>query len=67
MFLRLGSDTTDYIFREYDLDQIVKEAVKKFAGEFINRKIQLIYEPVNTVVITDEKWLSFVVEQLLSN
>ncbi|MFT4144271.1 MAG: sensor histidine kinase [Mobilitalea sp.] len=67
MFLRLGSDTTDYIFREYDLDQIVKEAVKKFAGEFINRKIQLIYEPLNTVVITDEKWLSFVVEQLLSN
>lgn len=67
MFLRLGSDTTDYIFREYDLDQIVKEAVKKFAGEFINRKIQLIYEPLNTVVITDEKWLSFVIEQLLSN
>ena len=67
MFLRLGSDTTDYIFREYDLDQIVKEAVKKFAGEFINRKIQLIYEPLNTEVITDEKWLSFVVEQLISN
>ena len=67
MFLRLDSDSTDYVIREYDLDAIVRQAVRKFAGEFIARKIQLVYEPVNTKVITDEKWLSFVVEQVLSN
>ncbi len=67
MFLRLDFDTTDYLFREYDLDQIVKDAIKKFSGEFINRKLSLVYEPRNTMVVTDEKWLSFVVEQLLSN
>ena len=67
MFLRLDSDTTDYVIREYDLDAIIRQAVRKFAGEFIARKIQLVYEPVNTKVITDEKWLSFVVEQVLSN
>lgn len=66
-FLRLDSESTDYVIKEYDLDTIVKQAVKKFAGEFINRKLSLIYEPLDTKVITDEKWLSFVIEQILSN
>lgn len=67
MFLRLDSHSTDYLIREYDLDAIVCQAVRKFAGEFISRKIQLVYEPLNSSVITDEKWLSFVIEQVLSN
>ena len=67
MFLRLDSDSTDYVIREQDLDAIIRQAVRKFAGEFIARKIQLVYEPVNTTVVTDEKWLSFVIEQVLSN
>lgn len=66
-FLRLDADSTDYVIRECDLDSIVHQAVKKFAGEFISRKLRLVYEPVHTHVITDEKWLSFVIEQVLSN
>lgn len=66
-FLRLGSESKDYIFREQELDSIVKEAVKKFAGQFIRKKLRLCYEPLHTKVLTDEKWLSFVVEQVLSN
>ena len=66
-FLRLNSDSTDYVFKEYDLDNIVKSAVKKFSSEFIGRKLRLIYDPLNTSVITDEKWLSFVIEEVLSN
>ncbi|MDD7676568.1 MAG: sensor histidine kinase [Eubacteriales bacterium] len=66
-FLRLNSDSTDYVFKKYDLDNIVKSAVKKFSSEFIGRKLRLIYDPLNTSVITDEKWLSFVIEQVLSN
>ena len=66
-FLRLNSESTDYVIKEYDLDKIVKQAVKKFSTEFIGRKLSLVYEPLNTTVITDEKWLSFVMEQVLSN
>ena len=66
-FLRLNSEGSDYIIKEYDLDTIVKQAVKKFSHEFIGRKISLIYEPIHTTVVTDEKWLSFVLEQVLSN
>lgn len=67
MFLRLDSASTDYVIQEYDLDRIVKQAVKKYASQFINKKIQLRYHPLNTTVLTDEKWLLFVLEQVLSN
>lgn len=66
-FLRLESESTDYLIREYDLDSIVRQAVKKFSAEFIGRRLRLEYQPLNTTVITDEKWLGFVVEQVLSN
>ena len=66
-FLRLNSESTDYVIKEYDLDKIIKQAVRKFSSEFIGRKLSLVYEPVNTTVITDEKWLSFVIEQVRSN
>lgn len=66
-FLRLNSESTDYVIKEYDLDKIVKQAVRKFSSDFIGRKLSFVYEPFNTTVITDEKWLSFVIEQVLSN
>ena len=66
-FTRLDSDSSDYVFREYSIDNIVKQAVAKYAREFIDRKLRLDYEPIDKIVVTDEKWLSFVIEQLLSN
>lgn len=66
-FLRLNPESTDYVIKEHDLDAIIKQTVKKFAGEFIGRKLRLSYEPLNATVITDEKWISFVIEQVLSN
>ena len=47
-YLRLDSDFTDYVIREYDLDEIVKQTVKKFAGQFIRKKLQLDYRPLHT-------------------
>ena len=58
-FLRLNSESTDYVIKEYDLDRIIKQAVRKFSSDFIGRKLSLVYEPMNTMVITDEKWLAF--------
>lgn len=66
-YLRLDASATDYVLREYDLDAIVRGAVKKFSGEFIERRLTLDFQPTNARVLTDEKWLSFVLEQLLSN
>lgn len=67
VFLRLDSESTDYVFREIDLDRLLHDVVRKFSTQFIRRKIRLSYEPLGVKVLTDEKWLSFVVEQVLSN
>lgn len=66
-FLRLNSESTDYIFKKYELDGIVRQSVKRFSAEFIGRKLSFVYEPIGAEVVTDEKWLSFVIEQVLSN
>ena len=66
-YLRLGSDSSDYVFREYDIDGIIRQAIHKYAPLFVRRKIRLIYEPVHENVLTDEKWLLFIIEQILSN
>lgn len=66
-YLRLDADSTDYVIREYDVDGIIRQAVKHFAGEFIARRLTLDYQPLHLRAITDEKWLRFVIEQVLSN
>ena len=66
-YLRLDAETGDYVFRQQPLEPIVRGAVRKFAGEFIDRRLGLRLEPMENTVLTDEKWLSFVIGQLLSN
>ena len=66
-YLRLNSESTDYVIRKYDLDKIVKQSVRKYASQFIRKHINLNYEPVSCTVLTDEKWLLFVIDQIISN
>ena len=66
-YIRLGSSQTDFVFREYDLDAIIRQAIHKYASLFVRCRIKLVYEPVEMTVLTDEKWLLFILEQLLSN
>lgn len=66
-YLRLDAGASDYVIRPCDLDGIVRQAVRKFAPLFIRKKLRLVYDPVHATALTDEKWLLFVVEQVLSN
>lgn len=66
-FARLDSDSTDFVFRECSLDAVARGAIRRFSGEFIARRLKLDYSAADTKAVTDEKWLSFAVEQVLSN
>ena len=66
-YIRLGSNENDFVIKEYDLDNIVRQAITKYAPLFIRKKINLDFQPTTYKVLTDEKWLVFVIEQLLSN
>lgn len=65
-YLRLDGGN-DLVIKTYELDGIVRQAVRKYAGMFVRKRLTLNYLPPQTVVLTDEKWLVFVIEQILSN
>lgn len=66
-FIRSEAISGDLLLKEYDLDLIIKQAVKRNSKTFIRKKITLKYEPLKTSAVTDKKWLTFVLEQILSN
>ena len=66
-YLRMERMNTDLVFEKQELDTLIHQAVRKYAPLFIRRKIALQYEDVHCQILTDEKWLEFVLEQVLSN
>lgn len=66
-YLRLGSDASDFVFGKCTLDDIIRQAVHKYAPWFVKKRIKLSYEKTDCTVLTDEKWLLFILEQILSN
>jgi len=66
-YLRLESMSSDLLFTEYGIEDIVKQAVRKYARMFISRGVSLRLAETSLSAVTDEKWLCFVIEQLLSN
>ena len=66
-YLRLDGAKGDYVFRETAVDPLVREAVKRFSGEFIAKRLTVDITESGIVTVTDAKWISFVLEQLLSN
>lgn len=66
-YMRLGSESTDFIIKKVNLHNVVKEAIHKYARMFIQKKIKLDFKDFDIFVISDEKWLGFVIEQILSN
>ena len=66
-FIRLDSETNDLSLQSCPLDPIIREAIHKYAPLMVRKRLRLQYEPTTVCVLTDEKWLSFILEQLLSN
>lgn len=66
-YQRLSSNSSDLSFKMYNVHEIAKKAVKKYAPIFIHKKISVNLHEFSNRVITDEKWLGFIIEQLLSN
>ena len=66
-YLRLDGSATDYVFARVPLEPLVRGCARKFAPQFIAKRLRLRVDPLPGEALTDEKWLAFVLEQLLSN
>lgn len=66
-WFRLDSDSNDLVIETVELDKVIRKAVRKYAPQFIRKKIRIVYEGSECKVVSDEKWLTFILEQMLSN
>lgn len=67
-YLRLDSESSDFVFKPVDVEVCVKQVVKKYRKIFIEKKLGLnLNIEANATLITDEKWLCFALEQIVSN
>ncbi len=66
-YLRLSAQSTDYAFAPCDLGALSRACVRKLAPLFIGGRLRVRVEADGVTALTDEKWLAFVIEQLLTN
>lgn len=66
-YTRLGAQTNDFVFENVLLDEVIKSSIHKYAKQFIHKQLRMTYIPQDIRVVTDKKWLGFVIDQLLSN
>ncbi|QNM04822.1 sensor histidine kinase [Qiania dongpingensis] len=57
----------DYFIRELQLSDVVNPAVRSQRTAILEKGIRLIVEELPETVWTDEKWMTFILNQLLSN
>lgn len=57
----------DYIIKEFNLEDVVNECIRENRRDFINKRISLKIDRVNTNVICDSKWLKFILNQIIIN
>lgn len=66
-YQRINSTVNDFVLKKVNIDKLIKEVIRNYAKIMIRKKLSIKYEPSNYHVISDEKWLGFVLEQILSN
>lgn len=66
-YLRLESFHDDLVVEKENIEDLVKEVVKKYALFFIQQGLSLNLHDLNHTVITDKKWFLVILEQVLSN
>lgn len=66
-YARMESISADLSFARLDVGEVVKGALKKYWILFSGAGLALHLEECHGQVVTDGKWFSFVIEQVLSN
>ncbi len=66
-YLRVEDISSDLVFKKYELDDMVRQVIRKYAKIFISKKIKIDFKLTKACIVTDEKWFIFVLEQIISN
>ncbi len=66
-YTRLSTPAKDLVLRQVSLDGVIRSVIRSFAPMMIRKRIALRYDGCAETVLTDERWLRFMIEQAMSN
>lgn len=66
-YARSNDVSKDYLIREFSLEKSIKNVVKRNSRDFINKRISLELGDLNYLAYSDEKWVEFIIGQILNN
>lgn len=66
-YMKLKDRQADMDIAEVEIDKLLKSLLRKYSGLFIDKNISLDYQPIDTKIITDARWATILIEQILAN
>ncbi|MCY1567408.1 sensor histidine kinase [Staphylococcus pettenkoferi] len=66
-YLKLLNHNTDMVLAPVTIDELIRPLIKKYSIQFIENQTKIHYEKSTAKVITDARWCSIMIEQLLNN
>lgn len=66
-YARMGSVEKDYIIKEIQLNSAVQNVLARNKQLLISNRILINTEPVSFCVYTDQKWIEFIINQVIIN
>ena len=67
-YARSENAEKDYIIKESSLKEIINKVIKNNKEVFILKKVELKIENIDNIkVLTDSKWLEFIINQIINN
>ena len=66
-YARSENTEKDYFVKEIQLAEIIHSVILKYRHYMLDKKITLNIHDLDYIVITDEKWLVFIISQIIQN
>jgi len=66
-YSRSNNVSKDYIIKQINLDNAVKNVIKRNRRDFIHKKIKLDIKDIDEIVYSDGKWVEFIINQVIGN
>ncbi|QQK07020.1 sensor histidine kinase [Miniphocaeibacter halophilus] len=66
-YMKFENLSQDYVFRNISLKKIINNSIKKYKLFFFKKKLFVDINIDDIDILTDEKWLSYVIQQIIFN
>lgn len=66
-YVRQDNAEKDYLIKEVFLDEVITSVALKNKDDLLENNINLLVTDVNIKVLTDSKWLEFILNQIINN